>query len=52
MPDVVTVSPVSAVAPASVQVPPCPAVSVPGVTVITGVTESGLETQVGFPETN
>ena len=52
VPETVTVSSPSEVAPASVQVDPCSTVSVPGKTVITGAVVSALETQVGIPETN
>ena len=51
VPDTLTVSPPLEVAPASVQEKPCSTVSVPAVTVIIGGIISGLETQVGIPET-
>ena len=49
MPDAVTVSPPSEVAPASVQVEPCSTVSVPAVTVITGAVVSTTVTDDVIP---
>jgi hypothetical protein len=46
VPETVTVSPPSAVAPASVQVAPCATASVPLVTVITGAVVSGFTVTV------
>ena len=46
VPDTVTVSPPSEVAPASVQAEPCSTVSVPDVTVITGAVVSGTSATI------